>query len=199
MNIDLKGRPFYLNEEQIGWVKSTISMMPLQEKIGQLFIDHSGGELDEDYIRERCHKTCAGGLRYINLEKEDMRRHNLLYKKYSKYPLLIAANIEAGGNGALKCGTKVGEEIKVAATGDSFYAYQMGYIGALEARAVGCNWAFAPIGDICMNWRNPIVSTRTWSDKIDVVKEMTCECIRGVHDGGIAATVKHFPGDGRRS
>ena len=137
MNIDLKGRPFYLNDEQIEWVRSTISMMTLHEKIGQLFIDHSGGELDEDYIKERCNKTCAGGLRYMNLEKEDMRRHNLLYKKYSKYPLLIAANIEAGGNGALKGGTKAGEEIKIAATGDSSYAYQMGYIGALEARAVG--------------------------------------------------------------
>ena len=196
MNIDLKERPFYLNDKQIEWVRSTISMMTLHEKIGQLFIDHSGGELDEDYIKERCHKTCAGGLRYINLEKEDMRRHNLLYKKYSKYPLLVASNIEAGGNGALKGGTKVGEEIKIAATGDSSYAYQMGYIGAVEAKAVGCNWAFAPIGDISMNWRNPIVSTRTWSDKADVVKEMTCECIRGIHDGGIAATVKHFPGDG---
>ena len=36
MNIDLKERPFYLNDKQIDWVRSTISMMTLHEKIGQL-------------------------------------------------------------------------------------------------------------------------------------------------------------------
>lgn len=194
--VDLKAKPFHLNDEQITWVERTISDMSLDDKIGQLFIDHSNGECDDGYISSRVARTRCGGLRYMNLKPEEMRRHNLSYQKASKYPLLIAANIEGGGNGACKGGTKVGEEIKVAATGNPSYAYELGLIGALEAKAVGCNWAFAPIVDLQLNWRNPIISTRTWSSDVDTCIEMSRRCLKGIHDAGILATAKHFPGDG---
>ena len=35
--IDLKARPFYLNDEQIRWVEETLSSMTLREKVGQVF------------------------------------------------------------------------------------------------------------------------------------------------------------------
>ena len=36
--IDLKAKPFYLNDEQIQWVEDTIAGMTLEEKLGQLFV-----------------------------------------------------------------------------------------------------------------------------------------------------------------
>ena len=194
--VDLTTKPFYLDSQAIEWVERTIASMSMDEKIGQLFIDHSNGDCNEEFIRQRISKTKCGGLRYINLKPSDMRSHNLCYQKHSNLPLLIAANIEAGGNGACKGGTRVGEEIKVAATGDPRYAYKLGYIGGLEAKAVGCNWAFTPIVDLQMNWRNPIISTRTWSSDVGTCLEMSRCCLKGIHDAGILATAKHFPGDG---
>lgn len=35
--VNLKEKPFYLNEEEIKWVEDTIAGMSLDEKTGQLF------------------------------------------------------------------------------------------------------------------------------------------------------------------
>ncbi len=57
---------------------------------------------------------------------------------------------------------KLGLEIKIGATKDAKWAYEMGRVSGVEASAIGCNWSFAPIVDINMNWRNPIISNRTF-------------------------------------
>ena len=194
--IDLAGKPFGLNREKADWVSRTLDSMTLEEKLGQMFMDLSYGNYEEDYVKQRLRKTKSGGLRYMNMTAREMLEHNKMYQKHSKIPLLIAANIEAGGNGACKDGTTVGCEVKVAATGDLEDAYQLGFIGAAEAKAIGCNWAYSPIVDLSLNWRNPIISTRTWGDRLETVIACSRECLRGIHDGGLAATAKHFPGDG---
>ena len=35
--VDLKAKPYYLNDEDIKWVEETISNMTDEEKVGQLF------------------------------------------------------------------------------------------------------------------------------------------------------------------
>lgn len=58
---------------------------------------------------------------------------------------MIAANVEAGGNGAVSGGTKLGEGIACGATGEAESAYYMGKYGCREAAAIGCTWTFAPM------------------------------------------------------
>ena len=36
--VDLRAKPFFLNDEQIKWVEDTIAGMTLEEKLGQLFV-----------------------------------------------------------------------------------------------------------------------------------------------------------------
>lgn len=194
--IDLKGKPFYLTDSEIAWVNETLAGLTEEEKLGQLFVDLSEEGPDEDYIRSRVEKTHMGGLRYMNLSPEDTKKHNELYQKYSKVPLLIAANVEAGGSGACRGGTRVGDPIKLAATGKPDYAYQQGLIGAREARAVGCSCTFSPVVDLPLNWRNPAIATRAFSDRTQTVIDFAVPNMHGFHDAGLAATVKHFPGDG---
>lgn len=118
------------------------------------------------------------------------------YKPNQKIPLLIAANTEAGGDGAVNDGTKVGDEIKVAATNDPKYAYEMGRIAGIEAAAVGCNASFAPIVDLTRNWRNPIIASRNWGSNVDQIITLSKEYMRGIMEHGIMPFAKHFPGDG---
>lgn len=194
--IDLKAKPFYLTDEDIAWVESTKASMTKEEKLGQLFFDLSEEGPDEEYIRDRVEKTHIGGLRYMNLSPEDTREHNRLYQKYSKVPLLISANVEAGGNGCCRGGTAVGHPIKIAATGDPVYAYQQGFIGATEATAVGCRCTFSPVVDLSMNWRNSAIANRSFSDQAQTVIDFAVPNMKGLQAGGLAVTMKHFPGDG---
>ena len=91
---------------------------------------------------------------------------------------------------------RVGKEIKIGATNDVRYAYEMGRVSGVEASAIGCNWSFAPIVDLNRNWRNPIISSRSWSKDVDTVLQMSLAYMKGIQESGILPAAKHFPGDG---
>lgn len=193
--VDLKAKPYYLDEKAIKWVEDTISSMSLEEKIGQLFVN-MGSSRDEDYLKEVVTKYKFGAVRYNPGSAAEVHEQNRILQENSKIPLLIAANTEAGGNGACTDGTEIGLEIKIGATNDPKYAYEMGRISGIEASAVGCNWSFAPIVDINRNWRNPIISSRTFGEDADKVLACSREYMRGFMESNMVCAMKHFPGDG---
>ncbi|GEM05542.1 beta-hexosamidase [Halolactibacillus miurensis] len=195
MRVDLTKKPYNLDEASIAWVKDTINSMTIEEKIGQLFIN-MGSERTEEYLTGVLNNYHIAGVRYNPGTAEEVYDQNKILQENSKIPLLIAANTEAGGNGACKDGTYVGHEVKIAATNDERYAYEMGRISGVEAAAIGCNWSFAPIVDLNRNWRNPIISTRTWSGDVDLTIKMSLAYMKGITESGIAPAAKHFPGDG---
>jgi len=84
----------------------------------------------------------------------------------------------------------------VAASDDPVSAYRLGKIAGVEAKAVGCNWAFAPICDLDLNFRNPIMNVRTFGTDKERVKKMVAEQMKGLWEEGVASAVKHYPGDG---
>ena len=193
--LNLKEKPFYLNDEDIAWIEETKNSLTLDEKIGQLFVDMLWQDTDEE-IESRISKYGMGGFRYCNMSPEKLHHQNAIIQKASKVPAVIAANIEAGGNGGVGGGTRLGDPVAIGATGNKENAYYMGYYGCKEAAAIGCTWTFAPIVDINYNWRNCVVSNRCFGSDADMVLEYSLEYMRGAHDAGVATCMKHFPGDG---
>ncbi len=110
--------------------------------------------------------------------------------------MLISANLENGGCGAINEGTNFAMPMGATATGDMVNGYRLGKISCQEAASVGVNWGFAPIVDIDNNYRNPITNIRAFSSDKDQVLTMARGYIRGAEEAGVAATIKHFPGDG---
>ncbi|MGM9534648.1 MAG: glycoside hydrolase family 3 protein [Intestinibacter sp.] len=193
--VNLRVKPYNLDDEGVKWVEETIKSMTIEEKIGQLFIN-MGASRDEEYLKSILDNYHIGGVRYNPGTAEEVYDQNKILQENSKIPLLIAANTEMGGNGACTDGTYIGNEVKIAATNDKKYAYEMGRVSGVEAAAIGCNWSFAPIVDINRNWRNPIISIRTWSADVEQTLELSLEYMRGIQESGIAPAAKHFPGDG---
>lgn len=193
--VDLRAKPFNLNNKQIEWVNNTINSMTLDEKIGQLFV-HLTGSFEEDDVKTEVDKMRMGAIRFNPRKKEQMWEMNYNFQKHSKVPILSAVNVESGGNGATSDGTFVGSEMKIAATNDSKYAYELGRICGRETNATGSNWAFAPIVDLVTNIHNPGISTRGFGADPDLVLEFSKEYFKGMTESGIACAMKHFPGDG---
>ena len=195
--VNLKAKPFYLNDDQIKWVEDTIASMTDEEKIGQLFV-FTGASAEEAYLKEMVDKYHLGGARYSPaLNAMEVYNQNRFLQSYSRIPMLIAANTESGGNGACSDGTNIGQPVKIAATGDTHYAYEMGRIANTEAAAIGCNLSFAPQVDVHSNWQSPDVGCRAYSNDPEVVKNMGLAYLRGAHEAKpFACTAKHFPGTG---
>lgn len=113
-----------------------------------------------------------------------------------KIPPLITSDFENGCGSMVRGLTSLPYLMSLGATDDEGLAYDYGKATALEARTVGANWTFSPVCDLNINFRNPLVNNRSLTDNPELACKMLPNVIKGMQEGGIAACVKHFPGDG---
>ncbi len=190
----LKQKPFYLSDEDIAWVESTRDSMSVDEKVGQLFCACvRAGTIEE--LEGLNAITPFGGVMYRPLPAETCVELTN-YLNTLKTPVLIAADLEHGGNIIEPNGTLFGAQLAAAATRDTGMAEKLATICAEEGKAVGINWAFAPDSDLDLNFRNPITNCRTYGSDPDLVAEMIAAYVKKMQSFGMAASCKHFPGDG---
>lgn len=193
--LNLKQNPFYLDDEKIKWVEETLNSMSIEEKIGQMFCP-IGGNIDQGFLKDFIEEFHPGAMLYRPMPSADIQRTHRFIQETSRIPLLFGANLESGGNGICADGTYFSRPMGVAATDNPEQAYRLGAVAGKEAQAVGCNWAFAPICDLDMNYRNPITNVRTFGSNKERVIRFVKEQLNGLAEYGVAAAVKHFPGDG---
>jgi len=193
------------------WVEATLRKMTSDEKIGQLLFTTYHGSFtatDAAAYQKMIHDVKdlhVGG--FINVTEGSPLGivksqayptavlSNQLQAK-SKLPLLIGADFERGTAMRLNEGTSFPTAMALAAAGNPRDAYTMGKITALEARAVGIHWIYAPVADVNNNPGNPIINTRSFGEDPARVAEFVAEFVRGVEENGGLATAKHFPGHG---
>ena len=193
--IDLKGNPFYLNDEQIRWVETTLESMTLEEKAGQVFCP-MGFTDAPGALAHMIQDIGVGAMMYRTGPAAYIQNTHRTIQSLAKIPLLLAANTEAGGSGIAMEGTGFGCPMAVAATGDSENGYRIGYVSCAEGAALGLNWSFAPIVDIDKEFHNPITNTRTFGSDADTVIAFASRYMDAADENDVAVAIKHFPGDG---
>ncbi|WP_427174993.1 gluconokinase, GntK/IdnK-type [Arthrobacter sp. 92] len=194
-DVDLQAAPFNLGAAAVQWVNSTIDAMSLEEKIGQLFINHNNDYSPEylDGVLENYH---VGGMRYRPGPSAAVQEHIRYAQSKTRIPLLVASNPEMGGAGSCDDGTFVSTHLQAGSHPDKSIARKMGQVAGVETAALGCNWAFAPIVDIHYNWRNTVISTRSFGNTPEIVVERAKEYFDGISESPTVCAMKHFPGDG---
>jgi len=193
------------------WVEKTLKKMTLEEKLGQLVMIYYWGRFTsmespeyQELLREVKEKHIGGIILRARRTPTGVERSQVYpsaalanqLQRAAKIPLLVAADFETGTAMRLAEGTAFPSAMAVAATGDPHDAYTVGRITALEARAAGLNWIFAPVADVNDNPENPIINTRSFGEDPPRVAEFVTQFIRGVQGNGALATAKHFPGHG---
>jgi len=193
------------------WVESTLRKMTVDEKIGQLLFTTYHGSLTstdspayEQLLRD-VQDLHVGGFIVVThgsplgIVKSQAYPTAVLANQLqakSKLPLLIGADFERGTAMRYDEGTSFPTAMAVAAGGYPKDAYTMGKITALEARATGVQWVYAPDSDVNNNPGNPIINTRSFGENPHRVAEFVSAFVKGVEDNGALATAKHFPGHG---
>jgi len=196
------------------WAQSTLAEMTLREKVGQLMMPFvlgnfapEGSETHDRIVRVIEEQHVGGVIMSVGSPSEVAVKLNDL-QEHSKYPLLVAADLETGAgfrfrgavhiptNIALGGATMFPSLMAFGATGDPQYAYELGRITALEARTMGVHVPFAPVLDVNNNPENPIINIRSFGEDPEAVADMGVAFVRGLQDYGAVATGKHFPGHG---
>ena len=184
------------------WVERTLKKLSLREKIAQMmvyrmnmkFINFKSEEWNEI---EALLKSDGIGIVHIWFGEAGSALTILNeMQKLSKVPLLVEGDIESGLGRRYPGAVTLPPMMAISATGNPQYAYQAGMISAIESRSVGMHFNLAPVVDVNNNPKNPIINTRSFGEHPDSVDRYSKEFIRGIHDYGMLATAKHFPGHG---
>ena len=199
---------------QATWVEQTLRKMTLREKLGQMLMPYYLGVFTStespDYktllhLVEDLHVggfivgTARGPL---GIERSQVYPTAVItneLQRRSTIPLLLGADFESGTGMRLDEGTSFPSAMAVGATGDPKLAYTVGKIIALESRAAGVHWIFAPDSDVNNNPDNPIINVRSFGEDPKSDAQFVAEFVRGVEENGALATAKHFPGHGNVS
>jgi beta-N-acetylhexosaminidase len=122
-------------------------------------------------------------------------------RRAAEAPLLVAIDQEGGKVSRLNPAmgfpaTKT--EATIGATGDPDVARAAGRATGATMAAAGVDLDLAPVVDLDVNPKNPAIGAlgRSFSADPSIVAAMAEAEIRGLHEAGVRATLKHFPGLG---
>ena len=183
-------------------VDSILALLSTRQRVGQLVVPWLAGSysaLDDSLfqVATRWVDTLeVGGLIVSVGSPFDIAAKLNALQRRSRLPLLVSADLEWGAGMRVIGGTAFPQIMAVGATGNARDAYTIGEAAATEGRAVGIHVNFAPDADVNNNPLNPIINIRSFGEDPRAVSRLVQEYVRGLHDHGMLATLKHFPGHG---
>lgn len=213
--------PDGLDKAAAKWVDDTLKKMTLDDKVGQLVITAVNGtylatDSDAyDALARRVRELRLGGVHVFGGAEpaaamllghastgatlgQPLATASLLNRLQaeSAIPLLATADFEAGVGFRISGATVFPRQMAVGAAGDLSLALDAARITATEARALGIHLNFSPLADVNSNPLNPVINTRAFGEAPDPAGRLASAYVRGLHTGGMLATLKHFPGHG---
>jgi beta-glucosidase-like glycosyl hydrolase/CubicO group peptidase (beta-lactamase class C family) len=184
------------------WADDLLKSMTLEKKIGQMlavaYTPKFYPDDDPEFmdVLDDVSTGKVGGIMIFEGELYAVARTIDKLQSQTAIPLLVMADIEWGISMRIREGTTFPPNMAIGATGSEEFAYQMGKISALEARAMGLHIGFVPVLDVNNNPKNIIINTRSYGEDPQLVARLGSAYIKGFQSEGLYATAKHFPGHG---
>ena len=186
-------------EAQEIWVDSIMSNMSIDEKIGQLFMVQAYSNLDkkhEDFITEMIEKYHVGNLIFMQGTPQKQAVLNNRYQALSKIPLMIGFDGEWGLDMRLKDTYRFPWNMTLGAIRNDSLVKQFGEHLGKHCKRLGIHVNFAPVVDININPKNPIIGNRSFGESKENVTQKAIAFTQGIQKYGVMANAKHFPGHG---
>lgn len=111
-------------------------------------------------------------------------------------PVPIAIDQEGGTVVRVGFGTVFPSAMAFGAARDPSLAERAARVVARELRSLGIGVVLAPVCDVNVEPRNPVIGTRAFSDDPGLCATLAAAWVRGAQAEGVACTAKHFPGHG---
>jgi len=172
--------------------------------LGPLMLDIAGPELTQEDRELLQHPAVGGVILFTRNAHSPQQLRDLVAAIHGlRNPQLLVAVDQEGGRvqrfrdgftrlPPLAClGERYGQDRGRA----KHLAQVTGWLMAAELRAVGVDISFAPVLDLDYGV-STIIGNRALHQRPEIVAELAQAYQSGMHDAGMAATGKHFPGHG---
>jgi beta-N-acetylhexosaminidase len=201
-----------------------VSRMTLPEKVGQLFVVAVNGERSDtseptdvaanramygvDNAEQVVDRYHVGGFIYFTRTNNTKNPRQIAalsngiqraaMRQRMAIPMLISTDQEQGvvnriGPPLTQFPGSMALAASRHATAD---AAEAAFITGRELSAVGVNQDFAPVADVNLNPRNPVIGVRSFGSDPKAVARLTAAQVAAFRRAGVVATAKHFPGHG---
>jgi len=185
-----------MNNFDTRWVDRTLNKLSLREKLGQMLVPMlTKDSIDPDPVDVWINKYKIGGGHVFGGTVESTSQFIDAAQAASNIPLLISGDMDKGCGDRIKEGTFFQYQMALGSVDSDELAYALGRAIAVESLAVGINWTFSPIVDICgmPDYQRHVAAI---SEDPEQVARLAIAEINGIQEHGMAACAKHFPGDG---
>ncbi|MBW6460213.1 MAG: serine hydrolase [Bacteroidales bacterium] len=184
--------------EEDRWVDSVMRSLSLEERIGQLMIVRANtpGEKYYPVIDQYIRQYNIGGVTFFGGNPTAQAIQTNYWQSIAKTALFISIDGEWGVAMRLDSVPPFPYQMTLGALSDDSLLYQMGLEVARQCRRLGIHMNFAPVIDINSNLKNPVIHMRSFGENRENVSAKGIMYMKGMQDGGLIVTAKHFPGHG---
>lgn len=172
--------------------------------LGPLMVDVAGTALSAEDREVLRHPLVGSVILFTRNYADPAQVESLVaeIKALRTSPLLVGVDHEGGrvqrfrtGFTVLPAARRIGRAFDADHRAGLDFARTMGWLMAAELRAVGIDFSFAPCVDLD-HGVSEIIGDRAFHAKASAVAQLAVAYAHGMHDAGMAATAKHFPGHG---
>lgn len=181
------------------WVDSVMNKLSLKEKVGQLFI-HTIAPIDTkqnlEVLRDAVETYKVGGLLFSGGKMETQVELTNRAQKQAKVPLMMTFDGEWGLAMRLRGTPSFPRNMVLGCIQDNRLIYEYGREVARQCWHIGVQVNFAPVADVNINPKNPVINTRSFGEDPKQVAAKVIAYATGLEGGGVLSVSKHFPGHG---
>jgi beta-N-acetylhexosaminidase len=171
--------------------------------LGPIMMDVEGLTLTDDDKTILQHPLIGGVILFTRNYQNKNQLYDLIQSiREVRKELLIAVDQEGGrvqrfreGFLALPAMQQIGEVYAKDAAEGRVLATSCGKTMAAELVALDIDFSFAPVLDLNLKL-NTVIASRAFSSSAEVVAELGTCFMTGMHEAGMVAVGKHFPGHG---
>ena len=171
--------------------------LTLEQKLGMTLIGYCHSNTDEAkvaYLEEMIKKRALGAVWVLGV----FEKGGDFLKRFidaADYPLLVFSDAESG----FGYENRIGMHNSIGVTDSEELAYTFGKVTALNARKYGINVVCNPVVDMTENNVTCGGVTRSLGSDKERVTALAAAIVRGMHDAGVLAVLKHYPGNTKSS
>lgn len=159
--------------------------------------------LDDPAVKQRLARTPFGGFILFARNVESVAQVRALtdvLRAFEDPPQLLSIDQEGGRVARIRDGVEeLPSMMALGATRDPSLAVRAGEQLAFDLRRAGLSHDCAPVVDLAIDPLNSVIGARAFGESPALVTEMAGAFMRGLQRGGIAGSLKHFPGHGDTS